>query len=54
MANIPDIDRLSHIGFSAEHWPDLSIPDDSIVARIIEQHRSGYVIHDGVDNWPAK
>lgn len=54
MANSADIERLSHIGFSAEHWPDLAIPDDSIVARIIEQHRSGYVIHDGIDVWPAK
>jgi ribosome biogenesis GTPase len=50
----PDLDRLSHIGFSAEHWPSLAIPDDSIVARIVEQHRSGYVIHDGSDTWPAK
>ncbi len=50
----PDLERLSHIGFSADHWPSLAIPDDSIVARIVEQHRSGYVIHDGVDTWPAK
>lgn len=52
--NSSDLDRLSHIGFCADHWPSLAIPVDSIVARIIEQHRSGYVIHDGSDAWPAK
>ena len=54
MPTRPDTARLSHIGFATERWPDLYIPDDSIVARIVEQHRSGYVIHDGVDTWPAK
>jgi len=54
MLTAADIDRLSHIGFRAEHWPDLAVPEDSVVARIVEQHRSGYVIHDGVDIWPAK
>lgn len=54
MTNSPDIERLSHIGFSAGRWPDLVVPEGSIVARIVEQHRSGYVIHDGHDTWPAK
>jgi len=48
------LERLSAIGFAAQHWPDLQVPADSIVARIVEQHRSGYVIHDGKDTWPAK
>ncbi|MBK8068517.1 MAG: ribosome small subunit-dependent GTPase A [Rhodanobacteraceae bacterium] len=54
MLTAADIDRLSHIGFRAEHWPELVVPDDSVVARIVEQHRSGYVIHDGSDTFPAK
>ncbi len=48
------LELLSRIGFCARRWPDLVIPDDSILARIVEQHRSGYVIHDGSDTHVAK
>ena len=41
------LEQLSRIGFSQSRWPKLVIPKDSILARIVEQHRSGYVIHDG-------
>lgn len=49
-----DHEQLSHIGFCPRRWPAPSVPGDSILARIVEQHRSGYVIHDGVATWPAK
>ncbi|GMU44659.1 MAG: ribosome small subunit-dependent GTPase A [Xanthomonadales bacterium PRO6] len=49
-----DIERLSHIGFCPLRWPGLAVPRDSFPARIVEQHRSGYVIHDGSDTLDAK
>lgn len=49
-----DIERLSHIGFCPLRWPGLAVPEDSFPARIVEQHRSGYVIHDGTGSYNAK
>lgn len=49
-----DLESLTHIGFRADRWPDLAVPADAVLARIVEQHRSGYVIHDGADTFPAK
>lgn len=54
MLSAADIERLSHIGFCPVRWPGLVVPDDSGAARIVEQHRSGYVIHDGVETFAAK
>ena len=54
MEPVSDIDPLTRIGFRADRWPALVVPADAILARIVEQHRSGYVIHDGVDTFPAK
>jgi len=42
------------IGFRAECWPEVVVADDAVLARIVEQHRSGYVIHDGHNTYPAK
>ena len=50
----PTFEPLSRIGYSATRWPDLKLPADSVLARIVEQHRSGYVIHDGMQTLPAK
>jgi|CXWL01.1.fsa_nt_gi ribosome biogenesis GTPase len=49
-----DLDQLSRIGFRSRSWPALVVPADAILARIVEQHRSAYVIHDGTDTFPAK
>lgn len=54
MPNPDHTDLLSRIGYSANRWPNLRIPEDSILARIVEQHRSGYVIHDGSATHSAK
>lgn len=54
MTSALDLDLLSRIGFRPDRWPDLVVPADAVLARIVEQHRSGYVIHDGVDTFPAK
>lgn len=48
------IEKLSHIGFCPVRWPGLVVPEDSFPARIVEQHRSGYVIHDGTGTYAAK
>jgi ribosome biogenesis GTPase / thiamine phosphate phosphatase len=54
MDQAADMERLSRIGFCRTRWPDLVVPADSIVARIVEQHRSGYVIHNGRETLTAK
>ncbi len=54
MTSALDLDLLSRIGFRDRSGPGLVVPADGILARIVEQHRSGYVIHDGVDTFPAK
>ena len=35
----PTFEPLSRIGYSATRWPDLKLPADSVLARIVEQHR---------------
>jgi ribosome biogenesis GTPase len=40
-------ESLAVIGFRPERWPALAIADGQRLARIIEQHRSGYQVHDG-------
>jgi ribosome biogenesis GTPase len=49
-----DYEQISQIGYCATRWSDQRVPTGSILARIVEQHRSGYVIHDGSATWPAK
>jgi ribosome biogenesis GTPase len=40
-------ESLAVIGFRPERWPALTVADGQRLARIIEQHRSGYQVHDG-------
>lgn len=51
--SIPD-HPLAAIGFRAGHWPDFVLPDGRRLGRIVEQHRSGYLVHDGSAVIPAK
>jgi ribosome biogenesis GTPase len=40
-------ESLAAIGFRPERWPDFALPAGRRLARIVEQHRSGYQVHDG-------
>lgn len=45
---------LQAIGFRAERFPPLEVPEDARLVRLIEQHRTGFVVHDGRTAFAAK
>ena len=56
MPEFPDVPALTRIGWrsdDARNLPDTP-PDGARVARVIAQHRSGYVVHDGHDEYPVQ
>lgn len=44
---------LADIGWKPQPLPD-DLPEDARVVRVVVQHRAGYEVHDGVEQFPAQ
>lgn len=55
MIDPPILDRLRRIGLATEQLRELpeELPADQFLARIVEQHRNGFRLHDGADEVTA-
>lgn len=50
---VPVSPALRDIGWKPQPLPD-SLPEGARVVRVVAQHRAGYEVHDGVEQFPAQ